>query len=436
MNEKTASICPVCLKTLPAQRILKSDGIYLVRSCPDHGDFETLIWQKSDVKALQWDKWRLENADQIASVKENDCPHHCETCQDHQQQACCVLIELTDRCNQHCAFCFATSQEGHGQDLTLTELEGIYDNLLTRTGSRPYNIQLSGGEPTLNQDLAKMIRMGKDKGFPYIQLNTNGLLMGEDLSLAKKLKAAGLSSVFLQFDGTEDAIYQKIRGQKLFAKKQRAIDQCRKADLGVVLVVTVVPGVNDGHLREILDFAVENSPAVRGIHYQPVSYFGRFPGNIANARRLTTPELIEKLVAQSNGQFAVDNFIPLASGHPRCSFHGDFKRVDNRLIPVTKQKKCGCSGSNIEKARDYIEKKWSYKALNPVEDDWDEILNKIHQESFSITAMGFQDQGNLDLERLKKCRVMIATKEQTLIPFCAYNILYRGEKHAEDSESR
>jgi uncharacterized radical SAM superfamily Fe-S cluster-containing enzyme len=50
--------------------------------------------------------------------------------------------------------------------------------------------------------------------------------------------------------------------------------------------------------------------------------------------------------------------------------------------------------------------------------------------------MGFQDQGNLDLERLKKCRVMIATKEQTLIPFCAYNILYRGEKHAEDSESR
>ncbi|MGD9474451.1 MAG: radical SAM (seleno)protein TrsS [Eubacteriaceae bacterium] len=436
MNEKTASICPVCLKTLPAQRILKSDGIYLVRSCPDHGDFETLIWQKSDVKALQWDKWRLENADQIASVKENDCPHHCETCQDHQQQACCVLIELTDRCNQHCAFCFATSQEGHGQDLTLTELEGIYDHLLTQTGDRPYNIQLSGGEPTLNQNLEKMIRMAKEKGFPYIQLNTNGLLLGADEGLAKRLKAAGLSSVFLQFDGTDDAIYQKIRGQKLFEKKEKAIAQCQKADLGVVLVVTVVPGLNDDHLGEILDFASKNSPAVRGIHLQPVSYFGRYPGEIGNARRLTTPELIEKLVDQADGQFAAENFIPLASGHPRCSFHGDFKRLDNRLIPVTKQKQCSCSGSNIEKARDYIEKKWSYKALNPVEDDWDEILNKIHQESFSITAMGFQDQGNLDLERLKKCRVMIATKEQTLIPFCAYNILYRGEKHAEDSESR
>ncbi|MDK2962503.1 MAG: 7,8-dihydro-6-hydroxymethylpterin dimethyltransferase [Eubacteriaceae bacterium] len=170
MNEKTASICPVCRKTLPARRILKSDGIYLVRSCPEHGEFETLIWLNSDVQALQWDKWTLENADQMLAVREGTCPHHCDTCQDHQQQACCVLIEVTERCNQHCAFCFATSKEGQGQDLGLTELEGIYDNLLTRTGSRPYNIQLSGGEPTLNQDLAKMIRMGKDKGFPYIQL--------------------------------------------------------------------------------------------------------------------------------------------------------------------------------------------------------------------------------------------------------------------------
>ncbi|WKY47142.1 radical SAM protein [Eubacteriaceae bacterium ES3] len=431
MNEKTASICPVCLKTLPAQRILKAGGIYLKRTCPEHGEFETLVWKECQDDALQWEKWSPDNYIQTEDP-DNICPHYCETCQDHQQQACCVLIELTSRCNQRCSFCFATSEEGEGQDLSLLQVEAIYDNLLNKTSGRPYNIQLSGGEPSLYKDLERVIEMGKDKGFPYIQLNTNGLLLGEDVQLAEKLKAAGLSSVFLQFDGIDDKIYQKIRGQKLIRSKQKAIEQCKKAGLGVVLVVTVVPGINDDHLGEILEFAIDNSPIVRGIHYQPISYFGRFPGEIENARRLTTPEFIKKLVDQSQGQFTAENFVPLESGHPRCSFHGDFKRVGKKLEPTTHKKKCSCSDTNIEKARDFIETKWSFKEVTQLEDDWDIILKKVREESFAITAMGFQDQGNLDLERLKKCRVMIATKDKTMIPFCAYNIIYRGEKNAKN----
>lgn len=440
MNEKTQSICPICLKTVRAERIKKKDGFYLTKTCPDHGYFETLIWKvgTSFDAALDWHHWSLDQPLKFKAIPADGdqkiCPHLCETCTDHLQDACCVLIELTMNCNQNCAYCFAQAESGQGQDLSLEEVAGIYDFLLAKTADRPYNIQLSGGEPTLHKNLKEIISMGKEKGFPYIQLNTNGKCLAEDKNLAKELKDAGLSSVFLQFDGVDDFIYEKIRGRALFDLKLKAIDQCRAVNLGVVLVVTVVPGVNDLQLGEILDFALAQSPIVRGIHFQPVSYFGRFPSAPENKDRLTIPQLLNDLQDQSQGRLSLKDFTPLETGHPRCSFHGNFHRDGkNNLKPISKQKKCCCKKSSIEEARDYIEKKWTFKeekgqAGDQVNDSFDQLLKQLNEQSFSITAMAFQDQWNLDLERLKKCRVHIATREKKLIPFCAYNIIYRSQE--------
>ena len=100
---------------------------------------------------------------------------------------------------------------------------------------------------------------------------------GRDSAIHKALAEAGLSFVFMQFDGTEDAIYEKLRGRPLLAEKQAAIKACSDELLGVTLVPTIVPGVNDQNIGEILNFGLSNSPAVRGVHFQPVSYFGRYP---------------------------------------------------------------------------------------------------------------------------------------------------------------
>lgn len=445
MNEKTQSICPICLKTLSAMRIEKENGVYLTKTCPDHGYFESLIWrvQKPLKEALDWRQWALKKPLELkeSPLGASSCPHLCENCDDHLQDACCVLIELTENCNQNCRYCFAQSEVGRGADLSLEEVAGIYDFLLEQTDDRPYNIQLSGGEPTMHKELEKIIEMGKEKGFPYIQLNTNGKCLGEDPDLAKSLKAAGLSSVFLQFDGIDDQIYQTIRGQALFDLKNKAIDHCRQAKLGVVLVVTVVPGVNDSHLGEIFNFALAQHPIVRGIHLQPVSYFGRFPNAPENRDRLTIPQLLNDLEGQSQGRLKLADFTPLETGHPRCSFHGNFQIDSNKkLKPIKPQGKCSCKKASIEEARDYIEKKWTLKdkkatKQDQVNDSFDRVLEKISEQSFSITAMAFQDQWNLDLERLKKCRVHIATREKKLIPFCAYNIIYRDQERKKDEKS-
>lgn len=72
----------------------------------------------------------------------------------------------------------------------------------------PFNIQLSGGEPTEREDLPEIIRMGRERGFTFFQLNTNGLRIARDKEYLGCLREAGLDCVFLQFDGLRDSTYQ------------------------------------------------------------------------------------------------------------------------------------------------------------------------------------------------------------------------------------
>ena len=50
--------------------------------------------------------------------------------------------------------------------------------------------------------------------------------------------------------------------------------------------------------------------------------------------------------------------------------------------------------------------------------DLDVILNRLRTNSFTLTAMAFQDAMNLDIERLRRCSLHV-WHDYRLIPFCA-----------------
>jgi uncharacterized radical SAM superfamily Fe-S cluster-containing enzyme len=56
---------------------------------------------------------------------------------------------------------------------------------------------------------------------------------------------------------------------------------------------------------------------------------------------------------------------------------------------------------------------------------FDAFIAYVRRNRFTLTGMAFQDADNLDAERLKRCRVQVFTKDERLIPFCAYNSIYR-----------
>jgi len=153
----------------------------------------------------------------------------------------------------------------------------------------------------MREDLPELIAEAKKAGCKYVQLNSNGIRIANEKGYIKKLKEAGLSFVFMQFDGVTDDVYKTLRGKNLFLTKCRAIANCAKENIGVTLVPTVVPGVNDKQLGDILRFAVKHSPAVRGVHLQPAGYLGRIPDMPEEDARYPIDRLLYDLVEQSEG---------------------------------------------------------------------------------------------------------------------------------------
>ena len=423
---KTMSVCPVCLAKIPARKTVGADGnIYLEKRCWEHGSFQTLIWE-GDLESYQ--SWASGDVGSpVTPVRaqevEKGCPYDCGLCQSHERDGCCVLLELTNRCNLRCPVCFASTGEEKPYDLSLEEIGKQYDLLMKRGG--PFNIQLSGGEPTIRNDLDKIIALGKQKGFTFFQLNTNGIRIADEEGYAEHLAAAGVSTVFLQFDGLDDEVYRILRGTALTEKKLRAIDRCKKAGLPVVLVPTVAPGVNDHALGDILRFALAHTPHVRGVHIQPISYFGRC-GLEAPEIRLTIPAVLRRIEEQTDGQMKVTDFGGGGAESPYCSFHASYLRKANGSLKALPRRRSQCCCVKSSDARDFVSQQWSGRASCCDRDSdtssLDAFLQQTVENTFTVSGMVFQDAYNLDLDRLRRCYICELDSDRGMVPFCAYNL--------------
>ncbi len=422
----TVSLCPHCLTRIPAERRLEGDDVFLVKSCPEHGEFRTPVWRGKPALS-EWSRPKKPvHSGTHHPEKAVGCPFDCGICPEHRQQSCTVLIEVTGRCNLACPFCFAAAGAQAGADPSLSTIEKWYRTALKKSGPRNI-VQLSGGEATLRDDLPAIIALGRGLGFPHIQLNSNGVRLGADPAYAGELKRAGLFSVFLQFDGTEESIYRAIRGRDLLGEKLAAIENCAAAGLGVVLVPTLTPGVNTENIGAILKLALELAPGVRGVHFQPASYFGRHPGAPEASDRFTLPELMRAIELQTHGLMRVEHFSPPGCEHPYCSFHGNFLRLPSGGVkPLTRQSaECTIETIGTGRAVSYVAQQWSAPAPATCccdTNSLDAFLENHRTNTFAVSAMAFQDAWNLDLERVQECCIHVVAPDGNMIPFCLYNL--------------
>ncbi|WP_264982497.1 radical SAM (seleno)protein TrsS [Pseudodesulfovibrio portus] len=441
MSRLPRSVCPVCLRPIPAHHEMQGGSVFLVKSCPDHGIFRTIVW-RGQPDFQDWSRPKVPSFPKTPfSRVEQGCPLDCGLCDGHLQHTCTAVMEITWRCDLGCPVCFASSGGSAPPDPTVDEMGRLFDRVFEASGH--CNVQLSGGEPTVRDDLPDLIRLGKAKGFPFIQLNTNGLRIGREHGYAEVLADAGLDSVFLQFDGTADSIYSTLRGRPLLDTKLAAVEALFRAGIGIVLVPTVVPGVNDHDLGAILRLAAEQSPGVRGVHFQPVSYFGRYPRSPSDEQRITLPELMRLLEKQTGGAVRARDFLPPGCEHSHCSFHANYVVAeDGGLDKLSAGGTCGCTprpaSEGADKAKAFVKRQWAApdKTLPMADapDALDAFISRAATHTLAVSAMAFQDAWTLDLERLKGCCIHVVSPDGRLIPFCAYNLtsmdgetLYRGK---------
>jgi uncharacterized radical SAM superfamily Fe-S cluster-containing enzyme len=439
----TESVCPECLAAIPAERIVEGDTVYLRKTCADHGTTVTPVWRGLE-SYLKWGLApRVFSEPAVAATPvERGCPHDCGLCPDHRQQSCCVLLEVTTRCDLACPVCYASATR-QGADPSLAEIGGWLDTL-NEAGGRVH-IQLSGGEPTVRDDLPEIVALVRSRGFDFVQLNSNGVRLAKDPAFVVELGKAGLDCVFLQFDGIDDGVYRRLRGAKLVDLKTRAIDHCAAAGIGVVLTPTLVPGVNVDSIGAIVDFAVARAPAVRAVHFQPVSYFGRCLGAPDDAQRITLPEVMQALIAHSGGTISLADLRPGSAENPYCSFSGRFTiDAEGRLaaaaeapasccgVPAEPQETscCGSPRASAEVARErrYVAGQWTRpgRDSSPAAglEAFDAFLAR-RERTLGLSGMAFQDAWTLDLDRLRQCHIHVVAPDRRVIPFCAYNLTAR-----------
>ena len=469
--KSTRSICPECLKTLDAT-IFEEDGkVFIKKECPEHGPFQELYW--SDYEQYQRaEKYRYdgEGIENPRTEKAKGCPLDCGICPEHKSHTALAIIDVTNRCNLTCPVCFANAAAaGYVYEPTQEQVVGMLENLRATKPVPATALQFSGGEPTIRNDLFDLIRKAKELGFRHVEVNTNGLRISRSVEYAKELKAAGASTVYLQFDGLTPDVYKFIRGVDLLETKMKAIQNMREAGIhSIVLVVTLIKGVNDRQLGDIITFAVKNFDVIRCINVQPVSLCGRLPPQEREKMRITIPDFMRLVEEQTSGTIKTSDFYPVPTvvpvskavgatqdkryveftAHPHCGMATYLFVENGKITPITRLANVNKFSASLKKIyadakkegrqvkrrsllmplvknvkfsfmRKYI---WRVMAEGSYQ-----ALGDLQRESILLSSMHFMDPYNFDLERVQRCVIHYAVPDGRIIPFCTMNSIHRPE---------
>lgn len=491
---RTQSLCPVCLRRLDAAYVRPEaapEAVLLEKTCPEHGLFRVPVWRDGGPRrqgaagsALPvFETWTRPKSPSYPRAPRTPtvygCPFDCGLCPEHAQHTCTGLLEVTLRCNLACPVCYADGGTATAPpDPDLACLAAQLDVLARASG--PCNVQLSGGEPTVREDLPAIVALARARGFGLVQLNTNGLRLAEP-GYAQRLQEAGLDSVYLQWDGVSEATFRTLRGRDCLEFKRAAVRACGAAGLGVVLVATVVRGVNDAELGDLLRLALALGPTVRGLHVQPAAFFGRYPWSLGAAPRCTLPEVMAALAAQAPELVNAAQFHPPGCENELCSCSAVYRRTadpDGRpglqwlgqggscctpaaagassaeSAPAVSPKALPFVPPSAEegarKAKQFVALHWKGAGApavavagqpaaaapqipaphNPdagraalAQDSFSRFLAQAGVEQrFTLSSMAFQDALSLDVARVRGCCIHVLRPDGRMIPFCLHNL--------------
>jgi uncharacterized radical SAM superfamily Fe-S cluster-containing enzyme len=459
----TQSLCPDCLALVPAKILARDDGrVYFRKRCPIHGVREDFVC--SDVR--QYDRLEFSLPGKVPPQMGVDpargCPYDCGLCTEHEQHTCVGLVEITSSCNLSCPMCYAGSGPG-GHHLSFDECRRSIDRLVAVEG-RPEVLQLSGGEPTIHPDFLRLLDYGCSQPIDIVMINTNGIRFAHDEPLVRRVaEHRHRLEVYFQFDGFDERIYRSLRGEPLLDIKLRALENLGRHGVRTTLVTTLQGGVNEDQIGPIVRFGLER-PWITGISFQPATYSGRFLLPEDLERRVTFPDVVRNVVEQSDGLLREDDFMPLPCAHPNCHTLSYLYRSSRGMVPLARfidaRNHLDILANGITftrpRARQLIEQylgslgccaggkcdgaelagggallqigRPSPDSIDPVAD---EFFRRALAEQlspadvFRITITSFLDAYNFDVRRVMKCCIHHVLPGGHVIPFCAYNVLYR-----------
>lgn len=318
---KTLSLCPDCNREaveavlrgeseiadfrdrpgIIESEILEEGGRILMRkSCDRHGPFEDVLSNHPDF---------FRRMERLAFGGDFECAHDRDM-HNHGPNSiragrgAFLIVDLTNRCNMVCSPCLMDANAaGYVHELDMEDIKSLFKNAVSFKPQREINVLFSGGEATLSPIFLDAVRYAKSMGFHRLHVATNGIRFAESRDFAFQAKGAGLHAVYLQCDGVSEE-KNKHRGLGNYMEvRSRALENIAAAGMQTTLQVTVVNGLNNDGLGDLVRFAIQNMDKIHGVVFQPIMFRGRdedIPTDERYARRYPVSQLAYDLEEQTS----------------------------------------------------------------------------------------------------------------------------------------
>jgi 7,8-dihydro-6-hydroxymethylpterin dimethyltransferase len=348
---KTLSLCPDCNReaveaflrgerdvadfrdqpgVVEAEIVEDGSRILMRKSCQRHGPFEDTLSNHPDffrkMEGLAFGKdFECVGADHVHNHGPNSIS---------SGRGSHLIVDLTNRCNMMCSPCFMDANaSSYVHELNVEQVETLFRNAASFRPQRQINVLFSGGEPTLSPIFFEALRLAKSMGFHRLHVATNGLRFAESRDFAAQAKAAGLHAVYLQCDGVSDEKNQHRGLGNYMEVKLKALENIAASGMRTTLQVTVVNGLNNDSVGDMVRFAVQNIEKIHGVLFQPVMFTGR-DQNIPTEERYARRYPLSQLAYDLQEQSAFD-WQPLRDWFP-VSIYGIFAHLCDVLNPWAK----------------------------------------------------------------------------------------------------
>jgi uncharacterized radical SAM superfamily Fe-S cluster-containing enzyme len=215
-----------------------------------------------------------------------------------------LIVDLTNRCNMFCSPCYMDANAaGYVHELDMQDVTAVFERAKSFKPQREINVLFSGGEATLSPIFLDAIQHARRVGFHRLHVATNGIRFAQEEEFAVQARAAGLHGVYLQFDGvTEEKNTHRGIGNYMETKR-RALDNIAAAGMKTTLQVTVVNGLNNDGVGDIVRFVADHIEKIHGVIFQPVMFCGRDEDISADeryAKRYPVSQIAYDLQAQTS----------------------------------------------------------------------------------------------------------------------------------------
>ena len=190
-----------------------------------------------------------------------------------------LRVSVTERCNLNCVYCGKDACDKRESELPAADVARIVRAFVSCGITK---VRLTGGEPLVRNDIIEIVsRLHAIPQIRKLSLTTNGVLLPE---YAQPLADAGLDSVNVSLDSTDEHVYRHMTGANVLHRVLDGIAAAQRAGLSPIrLNAVLLRDVNRGSADDLIALAREMPVDVRFTELMPFSDAGADASQIVTA---------------------------------------------------------------------------------------------------------------------------------------------------------